>query len=314
MKILHGQSIFVCTSCFGLKLILRQKKQRSEEILRLWSGFLKFFFRAVCHVSHLFLFGKTHVIYRMIKYLLLQTQNSSKTTQGFSPGSWGPTEDKVWKIPSSDWAGCVGGRPTFVDTDKRMNVVFVTGFFFFTLQSFVKRRSRNSDQLEAPRRLQRSRVLEKVDVCSLLRSHTCFLGHLQGFSYHAGHVCSWRWRPCNANPPPRLRKVPCLPVQKENNKELSVAAAPASRPRCTSRTRPRVTACSHLSTHDSLLSPPPRFLSSSSTCERNMCVFGRSLDGMARRRRHVLHGHITAVTRCEILKPSATHGLHSVEN
>lgn len=187
-------------------------------------------------------------------------------------------------------------------------------FFFFTLQSFVKRRSRNSDQLEAPRRLQRSRVLEKVDVCSLLRSHTCFLGHLQGFSYHAGHVCSWRWRPCNANPPPRLRKVPCLPVQKENNKELSVAAAPASRPRCTSRTRPRVTACSHLSTHDSLLSPPPRFLSSSSTCERNMCVFGRSLDGMARRRRHVLHGHITAVTRCEILKPSATHGLHSVEN
>lgn len=130
MKILHGQSIFVCTSCFGLKLILRQKKQRSEEILRLWSGFFKIFFRAVCHVSHLFLFGKTHVIYRMIKYLLLQTQNSSKTTQGFSPGSWGPTEDKVWKIPSSDWTGCVGGRPTFVDTDKRMNVVFVTGFFF----------------------------------------------------------------------------------------------------------------------------------------------------------------------------------------
>ncbi|KAI9542343.1 hypothetical protein NQZ68_020690 [Dissostichus eleginoides] len=52
-----------------------------------------------------------------------------------------------------------------------------------------------------------------------------FLGRLRGLSYGAGHVCSWGWRPCNANPPPQLRKVPCLPVQKENNKELSVAAA-----------------------------------------------------------------------------------------
>ena len=52
-----------------------------------------------------------------------------------------------------------------------------------------------------------------------------FLGHLRGLSYGAGHVCSWGWRPRNANPPPQLRKVPCLPVQNENNKEPSVAAA-----------------------------------------------------------------------------------------
>lgn len=33
------------------------------------------------------------------------------------------------------------------------------------------------------------------------------------------------WRPCDVNPPPKLRKVPCLHVLNENNKELSVVAA-----------------------------------------------------------------------------------------
>lgn len=51
------------------------------------------------------------------------------------------------------------------------------------------------------------------------------LGHLWGLSCVADHVRSWGWRPRNANPPRRLRKVPFLPAQKENNKELSVAAA-----------------------------------------------------------------------------------------
>lgn len=51
------------------------------------------------------------------------------------------------------------------------------------------------------------------------------LGHLRGLSCVADHVRSWGWRPCNANPPPRLRKVPFLPAQNENNKEPSVAAA-----------------------------------------------------------------------------------------
>lgn len=66
-----------------------------------------------------------------------------------------------------------------------------------------------------------------VSLCSLHPSCTSFFWgvHHAGLSCSAGHVCSWRWRPCNANPPPRLRKVPCLPVQNQNNKELSVAAA-----------------------------------------------------------------------------------------
>lgn len=51
------------------------------------------------------------------------------------------------------------------------------------------------------------------------------LGHLWGLSCVADHVRSWGWRPRNANPPPRLRKVPFLPAQNENNKEPSVAAA-----------------------------------------------------------------------------------------
>lgn len=51
------------------------------------------------------------------------------------------------------------------------------------------------------------------------------LGHLWGLSCVADHVRSWGWRPRNANPPPRLRKVPFLPAQSENNKEPSVAAA-----------------------------------------------------------------------------------------
>lgn len=45
-------------------------------------------------------------------------------------------------------------------------------------------------------------------------SHASLSGHLQGLSCVAGHVCSWRWRPCYANPPLRLRKVPFLPAQK----------------------------------------------------------------------------------------------------
>lgn len=56
-------------------------------------------------------------------------------------------------------------------------------------------------------------------------SRASLSGCLQGLSCVAGHVCSWRWRPCYANPPLRLRKVPFLPAQKENNKEPSVAAA-----------------------------------------------------------------------------------------
>ncbi|KAK2879606.1 hypothetical protein Q8A73_023418 [Channa argus] len=81
--------------------------------------------------------------------------------------------------------------------------------------------------------LQYSSVLEKALGLALLHSSFTyhFLGHLWGLSYDASHVCSWGWRPCNANPPPQLRKVPSLPVQNENNKELSVAAA--SRVQCT---------------------------------------------------------------------------------
>lgn len=80
-----------------------------------------------------------------------------------------------------------------------------------------------------------------------------FLGRLLGLSYGAGHVCSWGWRPCNANPPPQLRKVPCLPVQNENNKELSVAAA--SGVQCThqnvSKSHSLLLPPTHLSMHDS---------------------------------------------------------------
>ena len=81
--------------------------------------------------------------------------------------------------------------------------------------------------------------------CSHHPWRTSFLGRLRGLSYGAGHVCSWGRRPCNANPPPQLRKVPCLPVQSENNKELSVAAA--SGVQCTHQ---------NMSKSHSLLLPP----------------------------------------------------------
>lgn len=38
-------------------------------------------------------------------------------------------------------------------------------------------------------------------------------GRLWGLSCLADHVRSWGWRPRNANPPRRLRKVPFLPAQ-----------------------------------------------------------------------------------------------------
>lgn len=81
--------------------------------------------------------------------------------------------------------------------------------------------------------------------CSHHPLRTSFLGRLRGLSYGTGHVCSWGWRPRNANPPPLLRKVPCLPVQSENNKELSVAAA--SGVQCTHQ---------NMSKSHSLLLPP----------------------------------------------------------
>lgn len=98
-------------------------------------------------------------------------------------------------------------------------------------------------------------------LCLLPSSLTyLFLGHHWGLSYNAGHVCSWRWRPCNANPPPQLRKVPGLPVQSENNKGLSVAAA--SGVQCThqnmSKSHSLLLTPTHLSMHDS---PKPWFLS-----------------------------------------------------
>lgn len=79
-------------------------------------------------------------------------------------------------------------------------------------------------------------------------------GHHAGLSCSAGHVCSWRWRPCNANPPPRLRKVPCLPVQNENNKELSVAAA--SRVQCTHQNMSKSHSLLLLPTHLSMRDSP----------------------------------------------------------
>lgn len=59
----------------------------------------------------------------------------------------------------------------------------------------------------------------------LRSSLALFLGHFAGFSYSMYHGCSWEWRPCDVNPPPKPRKVPCLHVPNENNKGLSVAAA-----------------------------------------------------------------------------------------
>lgn len=92
-------------------------------------------------------------------------------------------------------------------------------------------------------------------------SHASLSGRLQGLSCVAGHVCSWRWRPCYANPPLRLRKVPFLPAQKENNKEPSVAAACGVQrshqngSKSHSVTLPLI----HLSVHDSFSIPDPHF-------------------------------------------------------
>lgn len=92
-------------------------------------------------------------------------------------------------------------------------------------------------------------------------SHASLSGRLRGLSCVAGHVCSWRWRPCYANPPLRLRKVPFLPAQKENNKEPSVAAACGVQrshqngSKSHSVTLPLI----HLSVHDSLSIPDPHF-------------------------------------------------------
>ena len=118
--------------------------------------------------------------------------------------------------------------------------------------------------------------LDKADVSclSLLPSSLTyhFLGHLAVLSYSAGHVCSWGWRPCNANPPPQLRKVPCLPVQNENNKELSVAAA--SRVQCThqnmSKSHSLLLPPTHLSMHDSFSLPCFLSLTLFSTHERRI--------------------------------------------
>lgn len=98
-----------------------------------------------------------------------------------------------------------------------------------------------------------------------------FLGRLRGLSYGAGHVCSWGWRPRNANPPPQLRKVPCLPVQNENNKEPSVAAA--SGVQCTHQNmskRHRLLPPTHLPMHDSPSLPCFLSLTLFSTYERHV--------------------------------------------
>lgn len=102
-----------------------------------------------------------------------------------------------------------------------------------------------SDRLDSLQGLQHCSVLEKVVHVSPSSFTYLFLGCLWGLSYGAGHVCSRGWRPCNANPTPQLRKVPCLPVQNENNKELSVAAA--SGVQCTHQ---------NMSKSHSLLLPP----------------------------------------------------------
>lgn len=103
-----------------------------------------------------------------------------------------------------------------------------------------------SDHLDSLQGLLHCSIFEKVVVHVSPSSLTyLFLGHLWGLSYGAGHVCRRGWRPCNANPPPQLRKVPCLPVQNENNKELSVAAA--SGVQCTHQ---------NMSKSHSLLLPP----------------------------------------------------------
>lgn len=129
-----------------------------------------------------------------------------------------------------------------------------------------------SDHLDGLQSLQHSSVLEKADVHVSPSSLTyLFLGRLRGLSYGAGHVCSWGWRPCNANPSPQLRKVPCLPVQNENNKELSVAAA--SGVQCThqnmSKSHSLLLPPTHLSMHDSPSRSCFFSLTLFSTCERH---------------------------------------------
>lgn len=93
-------------------------------------------------------------------------------------------------------------------------------------------------------------------------SRASLSGRLQGLSCVAGHVCSWRWRPCYANPPLRLRKVPFLPAQEENNKEPSVAAACGVRRshQNTSKSHSVVLPLIHLSVQDSFFIPHPYFL------------------------------------------------------
>lgn len=91
---------------------------------------------------------------------------------------------------------------------------------------------------------QHSSAPQKADVRasprSLHPSHLS-LGYLQGFSYGAGHVCSWRRRPSGVNPPPSPRKVPGFSLHSRNNKEPSVAAACGVQ--CTHQNMSRVTAC-----------------------------------------------------------------------
>lgn len=91
-------------------------------------------------------------------------------------------------------------------------------------------------------------------------SRASLSGGLQGLSCVAGHVCSWRWRPRYANPPLRLRKVPFLPAQKENNKEASVAAACGLHaPTETSKSHRATLPLIHRSVRDSYSKPEPQF-------------------------------------------------------
>lgn len=111
--------------------------------------------------------------------------------------------------------------------------------------------------LDSLQGLQHSTVLAKADVHVSPRPHhpsrTSLWADFRGLSFVADHVCSWGWRPCNANPPPQLRKVPCLPVQNENNKELSVAAASGVQRthQNMSKSHSLLLPLTHLSMHDS---------------------------------------------------------------
>lgn len=102
-------------------------------------------------------------------------------------------------------------------------------------------------------------------LCYLHPLRTSFWAIFRGFPAVLVMCAAGRWRLCNANLPPQLRKVPCVPLQNENNKELSVAAA--SGVQCTHQ---------NMSKSHSLLLPPaqlPMHDSPSLSCFLSLTLF-----------------------------------------